>query len=106
VGLLPGSRWAEYELPRPSLPRAPRSRDESNHKAHLNDWVRACKGGSPACSTFELAGKYTEWLLVGVAAVHFQGKLLWDAEKGVISNVPEANQWLKPTYRKGWELTL
>jgi hypothetical protein len=106
VGLLPGSRWAEYELPRPTLPRAPRAREESNHTAHLNDWVRACKGGAPACSTFGVAGRYTEWLLVGVAAVHHEGTLLWDAEKGVITNVPEANVCLKPSYRKGWELSL
>jgi hypothetical protein len=106
VGLLPGSRWAEYELPRPSLPRAPRTREQTNHEAHLNDWVRACKGGSPACSKFGVAGKYTEWLLLGIAALHHEGKLLWDADKGVITNVPEANRWLKPTYRKGWALTL
>ena len=78
----------------------------SNHAAHCNDWVRACKGGAPASSHFGVAGKYTEWLLLGVAAVHYEGKLLWDAEKGEITNVPEANQWVKPAYRKGWELSL
>jgi hypothetical protein len=45
-------------------------------------------------------------LLVGLAAVHYEDKLLWDGEKGEISDVPEANQWIKPPYRKGWELTL
>ena len=29
-----------------------------------------------------------------------------DAEKGEITNVPEANQWVKPTYREGWEIRL
>jgi hypothetical protein len=106
VGLLPGTRWAEYELPRPSLTRAPGARTAGNHAAHCNDWVRACKGGAPASSHFGVAGKYTEWLLLGVAAVHYEGKLLWDAEKGEITNIPEANQWVKPAYRKGWELTL
>ena len=53
-----------------------------------------------------MAGRYTEWLVVGVAAVHHEGKLLWDGKKGQITNVPEANKWIKPTYRKGWELTL
>ena len=41
-----------------------------------------------------------------MAAVHHDGKLLWDGEKGEITNVPEANKWIKPTYREGWELTL
>ncbi len=106
VGLLPGSRWAEYELPRATLPRAPSGPQDSNHVAHCNDWVRACKGGVPASSHFGVAGRYTEWLLAGVAAVHHDGKLLWDGEKGEITNVPEANKWIKPTYREGWELTL
>jgi hypothetical protein len=106
VGLLPGSRWAEYELPRPYLSRSPGAITGNNHEAHLNDWVRACKGGVAACSNFEIAGRYTEWLLVGAAAVHFDGKLEWDGKKGEITNVPEANAWIKPTYRKGWELKL
>ena len=106
VGLLPGERWAEYELPRPILSRAPGARTGNNHAAHCNDWVRACKGGAPPSSHFGVAGPFTEWLILGVAAVHHEGKLLWDAEKGEITNIPEANQWVKPTYRKGWEIRL
>jgi len=71
-----------------------------------NDWVGACKGGAPPSSHFAVAGRYTEWLLLGVAAVHYEGQLLWDPDKGEITNVPEANQCVKPTYRNGWELTL
>jgi predicted dehydrogenase len=106
VALLPGTRWADYELPRPSLSRAPGAASGDNHSAHLNDWVRACKGGAPASSNFGVAGRFTEWLVLGVAAVHYEGKLLWDAERCEITNVPEANQWVRPAYRKGWELTL
>ena len=39
----------------------------------------------------------TEWLLLGSVAVHFEGKLLWDAAKGEISNNPEANRWVQAT---------
>jgi hypothetical protein len=87
VGLLPGTRWAEYELSRPILSRAPEASTAGNHAAHCNDWVRACKGDAPAGSNFAVAGRYTEWLLLGVAAVHYEGKPLWDAEKGEITNV-------------------
>jgi len=66
----------------------------------------ACKGGAPACSNFSIAGKYTEWLLLVAAVVHYEGKLLCDAAKGIITNNPEANKWVKPTYRKGWEIKL
>jgi predicted dehydrogenase len=106
VGLLPGSRWAEYKLPPAYLARSPGATIGDNHGAHCRDWVRASKGGAPACSNFSIAGKYTEWLLLGSVAVHFDGKLLWDPVKGEITNVPEANQWVKPTFRKGWELAL
>jgi hypothetical protein len=106
VGLLPGSRWAEYELPPPYLSRSPGASVGSNHQAHLRDWVRACKGGAPACSNFSIGGPYTEWLVLGAAAIHYEGKLLWDNEKCEISNNKEANQWVTPTYRHGWEVKL
>ena len=106
VGLLPGSRWAEYKLPTPYLSRSPGASTGDNHAAHCRDWVRACKGGAPACSNFSIAGKYTEWLVLGAAAVHYEGKLMWDAAKGVITNNKDANRWVKPTFRKGWEIKL
>jgi hypothetical protein len=104
VGLLPGSRWAEYKLPNPYLSRAPGASTGSNHAAHARDWVRACKGGAPACSNFSIAAPYTEWLVLGAAAVHYDGKLLWNNSKGEFSNNKEANKWVKPAYRKGWEV--
>lgn len=106
VGLLPGSRWADYKLPEPYLQRSPGASAGSNHAAHARDWIRACKGGAPACSNFTIAARYTEWLVAGSAAVHFDSKLLWDLEKGEFSNNPAANHWVKPTYRKGWEVTV
>ena len=57
VGLLPGSRWADYTLPPQFLTRSP---------GHQRDWIRACKGGAPACSQFEIAAPYTEWLVLGL----------------------------------------
>jgi hypothetical protein len=106
VGLLPGSRWAEYKLPAPYLQRSPGASTGSNHSAHTRDWVRACKGGAPACSNFSIAGPYTEWLVLGSAAVHYDGKLLWDNTKQEFTNNKEATKWIKPIYRKGWEVKL
>ena len=65
VGLLPGDRWADYTLPPQFLPRSP---------GHLRDWIRACKGGSPACSNFNVAAPYAEWLVLGSAAARVEGK--------------------------------
>jgi len=106
VGLLPGSRWAEYKLPAPYLTRAPGASTASNQPAHMRDWVRACKGGSPACSNFSIAGPYTEWFILASAAIHAEGKLMWDYEKCEFTNNRAVNKWVKPTFRKGWELKL
>ena len=95
VGLIPGSRWAEYKLPPRMLTRSP---------GHQRDWVRACKGGEPACSNFSVAGPYTEWMVLGAAATRVEGKLLWDAKRMEFTNNREANKYVKPVFRKGWEL--
>lgn len=95
VGLLPGERWADYTLPPQLLTRSP---------GHMRDWIRACKGGAPACSEFEIAAPYTEWLVLGSAAVRVDGKLLYDAKTGLFTNSPEANKHLQLNYRKGWEV--
>jgi hypothetical protein len=95
VGLIPGSRWAEYQLPPRLLTRSP---------GHQRDWVRACKGGEPACSNFGVAGPYTEWMVLGAVAARVEGKLLWDGKKMEFTNNREANKFVKPVFRKGWEL--
>jgi hypothetical protein len=95
VGLIPGTRWAEYNLPPQMLTRSP---------GHQRDWIRACKGGEPACSNFSVAGPYAEWVLLGVVATRVQGKLLWDGAKMEFTNSREANRHVKPIFRKGWEI--
>jgi hypothetical protein len=95
VGLLPGTRWAEYKLPPRMLTRSP---------GHQRDWVRACKGGEPACSHFGVAGPYTEWMVLGAIAARVPGKLLWDPKKMEFTNNREANKYVRPVFRKGWEL--
>jgi hypothetical protein len=97
VWLLPASRWKEYQLPPQILPRS---------VSHQQDWVRACKGGAPGCSNFDIAVPYIEWLVLGAIALRVPGKLLWDAKNMRFTNNNEANQYLRPYIRKGWELKL
>ena len=96
VRLLPEARHKEYKLPGEILTRSP---------GHYRDWIRACKGGDPACSNFSVAGPFTEWIVMGVVALHFEGKLEWDAANMRFSNNAEANKYIKPTFRKGWSFT-
>ncbi len=95
VWLLPASRWAEYVLPPQMLTRSP---------GHMLDWVRACKGGDPGCSDFRITAPYAEWLALAAIALRFPGKLEWDAKNLRITNNAEANEHVKPVFRKGWEL--
>jgi predicted dehydrogenase len=95
--LLPMEKMRGYKWPAAFLTRSP---------GHYRDWIRACKGGDPACSNFDVSAPFTEWVLLGVIALHFQGKLEWDAEKMKITNNPAANAFLKPLVRKGWKATL
>ena len=96
VRLLPEARNKDYKLPPEFLTRSP---------GHYRDWIRACKGGEPSCSNFSVAGPFTEWIVLGVVALHFEGKLEWDAAKMKITNNSEANRYLKPEVRKGWSLS-
>jgi len=93
--LVPMEKMKGYKWPPRFLTRSP---------GHYRDWIRACKGGEPACSNFELAAPFTEWILLGVAALHFEGKLEWDSEKMRFTNNNEANKLLRPVVRKGWRM--
>ncbi|HEY3444152.1 MAG TPA: Gfo/Idh/MocA family oxidoreductase [Paludibaculum sp.] len=92
--LMPDAKMKDYKLPPQLLTRSP---------GHYRDWIRACKGGDPACSNFSVAAPFVQWMLLGVIAMKFDGKLDWDAQKMKITNRPEANQYLKPNFRKGWK---
>jgi hypothetical protein len=85
----------DYKFPPQFLTRSP---------GHYHDWIRACKGGDAACSNFGVAGPFTEWILLGVLALRFPGKLEWDSAKMRVTNVAEANQYIRPKFRKGWTL--
>ncbi len=93
VRLLPEARARDYKLPPQVLTRSP---------GHYQDWIRACKGGEPACSNFNISGPLTEWILLGTVALRFEGKLLWDSAKMQFTNNKKANDYLRPSFRKGW----
>lgn len=92
--LLPVEKMRDYHMPPPTLTRSP---------GHMLDFIRACKGGDPACSNFNVAAPFVEWMLLGVIALRHEGKLEYDPEKMRITNNAEASKLLKPTFRKGWE---
>ena len=94
--LIPEKRMKEFPHPPKTLPRSP---------GHYREWLAACKGGKPAGSDFvHHAAHLAEVVLLGVAAVRANRKLIWDPTNLRVTNCDEANRYIHPPYRKGWSL--
>ena len=95
--LVPMEKMQDYRFPPQFLSRSP---------GHYRDWIRAAKGGEPACSDFSIAGPFVEWMLLGAIALRVEGKVEYDPVKMRITNNADANKYLRPApFRKGWSLT-
>jgi len=98
--IVPESKMKKYKRPKKSLERIPEGAD-----GHEQDWIRACKGGKPACSNFEYSGPLSEAVLMGNLAVRFPGRpLLWNGEAMEVTNDKDANAYVRREYREGWHL--
>ena len=99
--LYPKARWEQYraekdkQVPK-TIPRVP-----GIHR----DWVESVKAGKKSCSDFSYSGPLTELALLGNLAKKFPGQpLLWDHKALQITNLAEANAWVRRPYRDGWTL--
>jgi hypothetical protein len=89
-----------------AAPPAPAPRQQgtgSTISPGLRQWVEACKGGAQSPGNFLKAGPISEAVNLYAVALRTRKRLLYDAEKMKITNVPEANKYLTREYRKGWE---
>jgi predicted dehydrogenase len=77
------------------------------------EWLDACKGkyngvtrgtSSKTNCDFDYSGTMIEQMLLGLVAHRAGKKLEYDGANGRVTNVPEANEWLKRQYRPGWTL--
>lgn len=95
--LLPQKHFADY---RPAAPVLPRPVD------HHREWIDAIKRGQPApeSSNFAYAARLTETLLLGNIALRLGREVVWDAAAMKVRGAPEADQYIQPVYRRGWEL--
>lgn len=92
--LYPEEEFADFEWP------------DTGEANHYHDWVDACLVGNPDISdNFAYAGPLTEAVQLGNVAARFpRKKLEWDAESLRITNLEEANNWIRREYRNGWEV--
>jgi predicted dehydrogenase len=77
------------------------------------DWLDACKGknssvvhgtSSKTHCDFDYAGTMMEQMLLGLVAHRAGKKLEYDPATGRVTNMPEANDYLKRQYRPNWTL--
>jgi predicted dehydrogenase len=98
--LLPEADYKDYKGPKETLPR--NGKGDDGMKA---EWVAGIKGGPTPYSNFDIAGMLTETILLGNVAMRCPGKKLeYDGPNLRITNVSEANQYLRKEYRKGFEV--
>ena len=87
---------ASFQPPSKTLPRSP---------GNEREWLDACKGGkAKPGGNFEFSGVVTETLLLGNVAIRCGEKLTWDRASMKVTNSVEAQKFVRPDRRIGWEL--
>ncbi|MBM3459541.1 MAG: hypothetical protein FJX77_13555 [Armatimonadetes bacterium] len=93
--LLPKAQYAEFQPPAPSIPDSP---------GHHEEWIQACKTGSPTGSHFAYATALTELVLLGNIAYRVGERINWDSARLRAVNCPKADPLIHREYRSGWSL--
>ncbi|MEX2381956.1 MAG: Gfo/Idh/MocA family oxidoreductase [Opitutales bacterium] len=69
---------------------------------HTGDFLRSCRGGEHSSANFNYSGPFTEFVLLGNLAIRLGKKIEWDGENMRATNAPEAEDFIRRTYRPGW----
>jgi hypothetical protein len=93
--LLPEEKMREFTWPEQVLPRVPGG-------SPYVEWLEACKGGTVPGSNFEYSAPFTEMVLLGNIALRTREKIEWDVKRMEVTNLPEANRFVRKEYRPGW----
>jgi hypothetical protein len=93
--LIPDTKMKEFKPPAKTLPRSAGNNEE---------WIKACKGGASGGANFEFEGPITEAILLGNVALRSGKKLYWDGPAMKVTNVSDAQQYVRNEYREGWLL--
>src|SRR3989441_1233186 len=95
--LLPKSLHDSFGRPARKIPRIAGEHHELN-------WVDAAKGKVEASCPFEYAARLTEVMLLGIVALRAGKKIYYDGPNMRITNVLQANDFLRRAYRQGWSI--
>lgn len=92
--LLPEQKFADVKEPPQTLAPSPGFHQE---------WIAACRGGTPATCNFDYTGPLSESVLLANIAYRVQGEFDWDAA-AMKSSRDDVNGMLRREYRQGWEV--
>jgi len=92
--LFPIAKFKDYKVP------------DIQGSHHWSDWADACVGGNAKpLAPFDYSGPLTETILLGSVAVRFpKTTLQWNSAKLQFENEKAANQHVRRTYRKGFQV--
>ena len=93
--LLPEADFKDFKPHDPFIPSSP---------GHHEEWIAACKTGSPTGSNFDYGGALTEANHLGNVAYRLGRKLEWDPVNLRVKNFPDADRLIRKHYRAGWAL--
>lgn len=93
--LLPQDKFEGFKAPDQTI---------ANSIGHWNEWVKACKTGSPTTCNFDYSGRLTETVLLGIVAFRSGEKVEWDGEKLEAKGSAKAASFVTKEYRKGFEV--
>jgi predicted dehydrogenase len=93
--LLPQEKFSGFQPPPRTIP---------DSIGHWNEWVRACKTGESTTCNFDYSGALTETVLLGIVAFRSGKTIEWNAAELKCPGTPEAEQYVRKEYRKGFEV--
>ncbi len=96
---LPESLGEEAARVPASLPRI-----AGGIEGHEANWIRAIRGEEAVSCPFSYGADLNELMLLGLVALRAGQPIEYDAAAMRIPNAPDAERFLRRTYRPGWEL--
>ncbi len=93
--LYPQEKFQGFKPPKQSIPKS---------VGHHQEWINACKHGTPTTCNFDYSGALTETVLLGNVAFRTGQALEWDAKALEAPNCSQADRYIRKEYRPGWEV--
>ena len=96
--LLPEEDYKDFEYPDQSISASP---------GFHNEFINACKGEkTPPTCNFSYTGPLTETVLLANNAFRTKEEFVWDSRTLLCKNAPKSQAFIKPSFKKGWDLGL